>query len=387
VRLAEPMNRLGGQGMGVVLAQVGQLRARGKRIISLHAGEPDFDTPGEIVETAVAALRSGETRYTPASGIPVLRQAIAEEVSRTRHISVDPEQVVVVPGAKPMIYFAILALCQPGDEVICPDPGYPFYASVARLVGAKAVSLPMTMETGFSFDADRLRSLITPRTRLIVLNSPSNPTGSVLGRSDLETIAEVALKNDIFVLSDEIYSRIVYDSTFESVASVSGMMERTIIVDGFSKTYAMTGWRLGYGVMPRELSPYISRLILNTLSCTAAFTQLAGVEALQGSQEAVQQRAKIFRRRRDQMVEGLNRIPRLICLEPKGAFYAFPRGNSLGMSSLQLTQYLLTEAGVATYPGSAFGSHGEGFLRLSFACSEEDIDEGLGRIAEALSKL
>jgi aspartate aminotransferase len=387
VRVAEWVNRLGGQGMGDVLAQVGQLRAQGKRIISLHAGEPDFDTPGEIVETAIAALRSGQTHYTPALGIPVLRQAIAEEVSRTRRIPVDPEQVIVVPGAKPMIYFAVLALCQPGDEVICPDPGYPFYASLARFVGAKPVSLPMTMETGFSFDADCLRDLVTPRTRLIVLNSPSNPTGNVLERSDLEAVAEVALTRDIFVLSDEIYSRIVYDSPFQSIASIPGMAEHTIIVDGFSKTYAMTGWRLGYGVMPRELVPHIFKLILNTLSCTAAFSQSAGVEALRGSQEAVHRMVRIFLRRRGQMVEGLNRIPGLVCLEPKGAFYAFPKVNDVGMSSLQLTHYLLTEAGVATYPGSAFGSHGEGFLRLSFACSEQDIDEGLRRIADALSKL
>lgn len=387
MRLAERIDRLGGGGMGDVLAQVGRLKAQGKQIISLHAGEPDFDTPSEIIETAIAALKSGQTHYSPASGIPILRQAIAAEVSKTRHVPVDPEQVVVVPGAKPMIYFTILALCQPGDEVICPDPAYPFYASLARFVGAKVVSLPMTMETGFSFDVDHLQNLITPHTRLVVLNSPSNPTGGVLGRSDLEAVAEAILTHDVFVLSDEIYSRIVYGGDFESIASIPEMAERTIIVDGYSKTYAMTGWRLGYGVMPRELAPHISNLILSTLSCTAAFTQSAGVEALRGSQETVHRMVETFRRRRDRMVEGINRIPGFVCLEPKGAFYAFPRVDGVGMSSLQLTQYLLTEAGVATYPGSAFGSYGEGFLRLSFACSEEDIDEGLRRIAEALSKL
>jgi aspartate/methionine/tyrosine aminotransferase len=381
------MARLGGAGMGDILAMVAERRAHGRTAIPLHAGEPDFDTPNEIVESAVSALRKGHTHYSPASGLPGVKGAIAEHVSETRGIPVDPEQVVVVPGAKPMIYYAILALCQAGDEVICPDPSYPFYASVANFVGAKVVSLPLTMETGFGFDPDLLKSLVTVNTRLIVLNSPSNPTGGVLCRSDLQTIADLALHRNLWVLSDEIYSHIIYDAPHESIASLPGMADRTILVDGHSKTYSMTGWRLGYGVMPQQLATEISKLVLNTVSCTATFTQLAGAEALRGSGEAVSDMVATFRRRRDRIVSKLNRLPGVACLKPKGAFYVFPKIDVDTMTSRELSLYLLTSAGVATYPGSAFGNQGEGFVRLSFACSEAEIDEGIDRIAAALEKL
>ncbi|MBM4465030.1 MAG: pyridoxal phosphate-dependent aminotransferase [Chloroflexi bacterium] len=387
MRLAERMNFLGGEGMGDVLTQVQQRRARGERVIPMHAGEPDFDTPTDIVEAAVAALRGGQTHYTPAAGIPALRQAIAEEISKTRRITVSPDQVVVAPGVKPLIFFTMAALCQPGDDVICPDPAYPFYASLANFVGAKAVSLPLTMDTGFSIDFALLEDLVTPNTRLVVVNSPSNPTGAILTRGELEALGDIVLKHDLWILSDEIYSRLVYEDSFESIASVPGMSERTVLIDGFSKTYAMTGWRLGYSVTPRELTPHITKLVLNTLSCSVAFTQPAAVEALRGSQEPVHRMIETFRRRRDRLVSGINRIPGLACLKPRGAFYAFTKVSGVDKPSLELARYLLTEAGVAVYPGAAFGSQGEGFLRLSFACSEADIDEGLERIAGALARL
>jgi aspartate/methionine/tyrosine aminotransferase len=373
--------------MGDILAQVAELRAQGRTVIPLHAGEPDFDTPDEIVESAVSALKAGHTHYSPASGLPALREAIAEHVSTSRHVPVDPGQVVVVPGAKPMIYYTILALCQEGDEVICPDPAYPFYASVASFAGAKVVRLPLAKETGFSLDPDLLKSLVTARTRLIALNSPSNPTGGVLSQRDLQVIANVAHENDFFVLSDEIYSHIVYDAQHESIISLPDMADRTILIDGHSKTYSMTGWRLGYGVMPQKLAMEIAKLVLNTISCTATFTQFAGIEALRGAGQAVDHMVAIFRRRRDRMVSKLNRIPGIACLEPKGAFYAFAQVDAGQKASRELSLYLLREAGVATYPGTAFGDQGEGFVRLSFACSEPEIDEGVDRIAAALAKL
>jgi aspartate aminotransferase len=388
MRLADRMACLGGEGMGSMLAQVARLKAEGRRIIPLHAGEPDFDTPGEIVESAVQALRRGETHYAPAAGLPNLRKAIAEHIAESRSISVEPDQVVVTPGAKPMIYYTILALCQSGDEVICPDPSYPFYAAIARFVGAKAVSIPMTMERGFRLDTDSLGELITDRTRLIVLNSPSNPTGGVLHRADLEAIAELVQERDIFVLSDEIYSRIIYDGAhFESIVSVPGMADRTVIIDGHSKTYAMTGWRLGYGVMPKWLAPPMSQIVLNTVSCSTTFAQIAGTDALTGSQESVNHMVETFQKRRNRIVQGLNQIPGVRCLAPEGAFYAFPKIEGVGMSSRELSDHLLAVAGVATYPGSAFGQQGEGFLRLSFACSEADINEGLSRIGDTLGLL
>ncbi len=388
MKLADRMAFLGGDGMGNMLQQVVQLKAAGKKVIPLHAGEPDFDTPGLIVESAIQALRNGETHYVPAAGTAALRKAIAEHISESRHVDVAPDQVIVAPGAKPMIYFAILALCGPGDEVLCPNPAYPFYASISNFVGAKAVSMPLTMDTGFRFNAELLAQLVTDRTRLIVLNSPSNPTGSILQRSDLEAVADIAQRYDAFILSDEIYSRIVYDiEKFESIVSLPGMTERTVLVDGHSKTYAMTGWRLGYGVMPRALAAQITKIALNTISCSATFTQTAGAQAITGPQDDVTRMVARFRQRRDRIVDGLNSIPGVRCLRPDGAFYAFAKIEATDMPSQALSEYLLSHAGVATYPGSAFGEYGEGFLRLSFACSESDIDEGLVRIREALAKL
>lgn len=387
MQLAERMDRLTPSGLGKILVRVERMKAEGKRVIPMHTGEPDFPTPENIVEAGIQALQRGDTHYVTPKGLLALREAIAEEVYDTRSVEVDPERVIVVPGAKPMVYFALLALCQRGDEVICPDPAYPYYAMLSKFVGAKPVSLPLNMETGFSLDIDRLRDLITPRTRLITINSPSNPTGGVLGREELEAMAEVILENDLYVLADEIYKHILFEESFESIISVPGMAERTILVDGFSKSYAMTGWRLGYGVVPERFVEPINMIVLSTLTCTAAFVQAAGIEALTGPQESVRRMVAIFHRRRDQMVRGLNKIHGLKCLLPQGAFYAFTSVEDTGCSGEELCELMLTKAGVATYPGKAFGRYGEGFLRFSFACSEKDIDEGLERIGQTLHEL
>jgi aspartate/methionine/tyrosine aminotransferase len=381
------MQSLGGEQMGQMLALVAQFRAQGKRIIPMHAGEPDFATPENITDAAVTALRAGQTHYTPAAGILALRQVIAQTAGDVRHIAIEPMQVIVVPGAKPMIHFTMMALCQEGDEVLCPDPGYPFYAALARLHGATPVSYALEQDTGFRIDVERLREHITTRTKLLVLNSPSNPTGMMLPLSDLEAIANLCLEHDLYVLSDEIYSRIVYDKPFASIASLPGMAERTLIIDGFSKTYAMTGWRLGYGILPRALAPYVTSLMLNTLSCNVAFLQPAAVEALCGPQEDVTRMVETFRHRRELVMDRLSRVPGVCCLKPEGAFYAFVRVEQAGMTSQELSEYLVTNAQVATYPGSAFGKNGEGFVRLSFACSDSDIEEGISRIQQTLQNL
>ncbi len=386
MRFATRLQRLGAEGFDAVLTQVARRRAAGQEVLALHAGEPDFASPRHVVRAAAERLRAGDTHYAPTAGLPALREAVANEVAKTRNIPVSPEQVVIVPGAKPMIYFALLALCEDGDEVIYPDPSYPIYESLIRFVGATPVPLQVTIESGFAFDVDRLRALVTPRTRMIVLNSPSNPTGGVLPMPVLEGVARVCEEHDIVVLSDEIYSRIVYDGDAPSIASVSGMAERTVIVDGFSKTYAMTGWRLGYGVMAVPLARQVGRLILSTLSATATFIQPAGIEALRGSQDDVDAMVAAFRRRRDLMVAGLNEIPGFRCLKPQGAFYAFPQVASLGVPSTAMAEVLLNESGVATYPGRAFGPGGEGFIRLSFAASERVIAEGLRRIRDAVAR-
>lgn len=386
MRFAARLQRLGAEGFDAVLAQVARRRAAGHEVLALHAGEPDFDSPRRIADVAAERLRAGDTHYAPTAGLPALRGAVAEEVARTRNIRVSPDQVVIVPGAKPMIYFALLALCETGDEVIHADPAYPIYESLIRFVGATPVPLPVTMESGFSLDVDRLRRLVTPRTRMIVLNSPSNPTGGVLPAPVLDAVARICEEHDIVVLSDEIYSRIVYDGDAPSIASVAGMAERTIIVDGYSKTYAMTGWRLGYGVMPAPLAAQVGRLILSTLSATVTFIQPAGIEALRGPQDDVEAMVATFRRRRDLMVAGLNEIPGFRCLVPQGAFYAFPHVAALGIPSTAMTETLLDEAGVATYPGRAFGPGGEGFMRLSFAASEAVIVEGIRRIRDVVAR-
>jgi len=387
MRLAERMSRLGTETAFEVLARAKALEAQGREIIHLEIGEPDFDTPAHIKAAAVRALEEGWTHYTPAAGIPALREAIADYIRRTRGIPVGPEHVVVVPGGKPIMFFAILALVEEGDEVIYPNPGFPIYESMIRFVGARPVPLRLRMENEFRVDVEELARLITPRTRMLILNSPANPTGGVLTREDLEAIAELCLKHDLVVLSDEIYSRILYEGEHISIASFPGMLERTIILDGFSKTYAMTGWRLGYGVMPEPLAEAVTRLMINSNSCTAAFTQIAGIAALTGPQDDVDRMVAAFRERREVMVEGLNRIPGFRCLKPKGAFYAFPNIEGTGMSSRELAHYLLEEAGVAVLSGTAFGEYGEGFLRLSFANSIENIQKALERIEKALQRL
>jgi len=386
MKLATRMTRLGTETAFEVLLKARALEAQGREIIHLEIGEPDFDTPSNIVEAAVKALRDGQTHYTPSAGIPQLREAIAEEISTTRGIEVHPDQVVVTPGAKPIMFFAILTLCEKGDEVIYPNPGFPIYESMINFVGATPVPVPLRMEKGFRFDIEEFKSLVSPKTKMIILNSPHNPTGGVLTKEDLKAIAEAAIENDVIVLSDEIYSRILYEGEFVSIAQFPGMEERTIILDGFSKTYAMTGWRLGYGVMPRWLAEQVATLMVNSNSCTAAFTQWAGIEALRGPQDEPRKMVEAFRQRRDVIVDGLNQIPGFRCLKPKGAFYVFPNIEGTGMSSQEMEDFLLNEAGVASLAGTSFGKYGKGFVRLSYANSVENIQKALERIGEAVSR-
>jgi aspartate aminotransferase len=386
MKLATRMSRLGTETAFDVLAKAKALEATGREIIHLEIGEPDFDTPANIINAAVEALRNGHTHYTPANGILPLRETIAEEVSKTRDISVNPDQVVVVPGGKPIMFFTLLALCEAGDEVIYPNPGFPIYESMINFVGAKPVPIPLLMEKEFSFDLDDFRRLVTDRTRLIILNSPANPTGGVLSPDDLAQVAEIALARQIPVLADEIYSHILYDGVFASIATIPGMQDLTIILDGYSKTYAMTGWRMGYGVMPIELAQQITKLMVNSNSCTAAFAQMAGIEALEGPQDASTEMVNAFRRRRDLIVAGLNEIPGFRCLLPKGAFYVFPNVEGTGKTSQELADYLLKEAGVALLSGTCFGAYGEGFLRLSYANSEANIAKALERIKDAVAR-
>ncbi|MDZ7336909.1 MAG: pyridoxal phosphate-dependent aminotransferase [candidate division KSB1 bacterium] len=385
MKLAERMRNLGTETAFEVLAKAKALEAEGKEIIHLEIGEPDFDTPEHIKEAAIKALRDGKTGYCPAAGIKELREAIAADAGARRGLSVSPEEVVVTPGAKPIMYFVITALVDPGDEVLYPDPGFPIYESVIRFVGGKPVPIPLREERKFSFDIDEFRALVSDRTKLIILNSPQNPTGGVLSKGDLEAIAEEALARDIFVLSDEVYNNILYEGTFFSIASLPGMRERTVILDGLSKTYAMTGWRLGYGVMPRELARHVERLTINTVSCTSHFSQYGAIAAITGSQEPVAAMVAEFRRRRDFIVAGLNKIKGVHCVMPQGAFYAFPNIRGTGFSSKELERRLLEEAGVATLSGTAFGRYGDGYLRLSYANSLENIERALERFAALVS--
>ena len=387
MKLAKRMSRLGTETAFEVFAKAKALEAQGREVVHLEIGEPDFDTPANIVGAAVKALHSGYTHYTPSAGLPQFREAIANEVAGTREIEVHPDQVVVVPGGKPIIFFVILALCEEGDEVIYPNPGFPVYESMINFAGATPVPIPLRMEKAFSFDVKEFKSLATDRTRLIILNSPHNPTGGVLSQEALAAVAEIAMEKDIMVLSDEIYSRILYEGRFASIATIPGMAKRTIILDGFSKTYAMTGWRLGYGVMPRELASHITRLMINSNSCTAGFTQMAGIEGLTGPQDESYKMVEAFRQRRDVIVDGLNDIPGFKCLKPKGAFYVFPNIEETGTKSGFLEEYLLEEAGVATLSGTSFGEYGEGFLRLSYANSIENIEKALEWIKKAVAKL
>ena len=382
--LAGRMARLGTETAFEVLARAKALEAQGRSIIHLEIGEPDFDTPANIVEAGCRALREGQTHYGPAQGLPELRAAIAEEVSRTRGIPVDPAEVLVCPGAKPVMFYLLLAMAEEGVEVIYPNPGFPIYESMIAFSGARPVPVPLVEERGFAFTGDTIRSLVTERTRLIILNSPSNPTGGLLGRDVLEEIAQVARENDLWVLSDEIYSRVLYEGRHESIASLPGMKERTVILDGFSKIFSMTGWRLGYAVGPTDIIEHMTRLQVNSASCTATFTQIAGIEALRGPQEDPARMVETFRERRDAVVAGLNDLPGVSCRTPLGAFYVFPNIRGTGLTSQELADGLLNEAGVAVLPGTSFGAHGEGYLRLSYANSIENIREALERIGRYL---
>jgi aspartate aminotransferase len=386
LRLAGRMSRLGTETAFEVLNRARALEKQGKEVIHLEIGEPDFDTPANVVEAAIDALHKGWTHYGPAAGLPDLRQTIADYVSRTRNVPVSSDEVVVVPGGKPIIFFTILALVDAGDEVIYPNPGFPIYESMINYALGKAVPIPLREERNFSVDVKELASLITDRTKLIILNSPHNPTGGMLTRKDVFEIAEAIGDRNILVLSDEIYSRLIFEGEDFSIMSVPGFKERTILLDGFSKTYAMTGWRLGYGVMRPDLAVHISRLVTNSNSCTASFTQVAGIEALTGDQSSVDKMNAEFKRRRDVFVAGLNQIKGFSCLLPKGAFYAFPNVKKTGWPSKKLADALLEQAGVACLSGTAFGEYGEGYLRFSVANSLENLNKALARIEDWTAK-
>ena len=387
MRLSERMQRLGQETAFEVLVRARALEAQGRSIVHLEVGEPDFDTPANIREAAKAALDRGATHYTAGAGIPELRMAIATDVWARKGITVSPDRVVVVPGGKPIMFFTILALVDPGDEVIYPDPGFPIYESMINYIGGKAVPCPIRQENGFRLDPDELTSLVTPRTRLVILNSPGNPTGGVSTRADLEKIAAVACEHDFTILADEIYGRILYEGEHVSIASLPDMAERTIILDGFSKTYAMTGWRLGYAVLPEQLVPHFTKLISNSVSCTNAATQWAGVEALTGPQAAVDGMVTEFKARRDLIVDGLNDIPGVRCLRPSGAFYVFPDISGTGFTGAELADKLMYEAGVAVMAGTAFGQVGKYHLRFSYANSRENISEALRRTRSLIESL
>jgi aspartate aminotransferase len=381
---AARMHDLGTESAFAVLAKAKQLEAQGKPIIHLEIGQPDFPTPVNICEAAVRAMQAGHTGYGPAAGLWELREVIAAHIAQTRGVAIHPEEVVVTPGAKPIIFFTLLALVNSGDEVIYPDPGFPIYESVIRFVGAKAVPLPLLEEVDFRFRIEDLEAAISEKTRLLILNSPQNPTGGLLTTSDLEAIATLADRHNFYVLSDEIYSRILYEGEHQSILQYPEMKNRTILLDGHSKTYAMTGWRLGYGIAPKPIIEQIERLMINSNSCTCSFTQMAGIEALTGPQNAVDKMVAEFRQRRDAIVAGLNAIPGVHCLKPAGAFYVFPNVKALPMTCDALADYLLEEAGVAVLAGTAFGAWGEGYLRLSYANSLENINEALAKIAAAI---
>jgi aspartate/methionine/tyrosine aminotransferase len=376
------------EGAYEVLARAQALEAQGRKIIHLEIGQPDFDTFENISEAGRQAIAEGHTRYTSPAGMPVLREAIAEAAGRQRGVHFMPEQVVVGPGTKPNMFYTTLALIGPGDEVLYPDPGFPTYKAMVGVAGGTAVPVPLKEENQFSFDLEAFDRLINERTRLIILNSPSNPTGGVMPVADLEHIARAAQRYDCWVLSDEIYMRILYDGQqAPSIVGLPGMMERTIVVDGFSKTYAMTGWRLGYGIMPVELAKRIDLLLTHSVGCSAQFTQIAGLEAIRGPQDRVAEVVREYQARRDLIVSGLNSIPGITCQKPQGAFYVFPNITAFGMKSSELADLLMEEAGVAVLPGTSFGDYGEGYLRLSYSTSQEIIRAGLDCMRQALSKL
>jgi aspartate/methionine/tyrosine aminotransferase len=385
LRLAKRMARLGTETAFEVLVKAKALEAKGRDIIHLEIGEPDFDTPKNVIDAGCDALRKGFTHYGPSAGMMELREVIAQYVSETRRVNVAPDEVVVVPGGKPIIFFSILALAEDGDEIIYPNPGFPIYESMINYVGAKPVPIRLREELDFRLDVNELTGLITDRTKLIIVNSPHNPTGGVLEKTDIDAIARAIGDRNIMVLSDEIYSQLIFEGEEHSIMSIDGMKDRTILLDGFSKTYAMTGWRMGYGVMRVDLATHISRLMTNSNSCTASFTQVAGIEALRGPQKSVDAMRAEFKKRRDVMVAGLNKIKGFSCQLPHGAFYVFPNITQTAWPSKKLADALLEDAGVAGLSGTAFGEFGEGYLRFSVANSIENIEKALDRI-EAWTK-
>jgi len=387
MKLSKRMARLGTETAFQVLARAQALEAKGKDVVHLEIGEPDFDTPQNIRDAATEVPNKGYTHYCNSQGIVPVRVEIAREMEKTRGVSVDPQRVIVTPGAKPIMFYSILALLDRGDEAIYPNPLYPIYESMINFSGARAVPVRLHEELDFRFDIDELKSKVTPRTKLIILNSPHNPTGGVLEEDDIRAIAEIAQKHNITVFSAEVYEHIIFEGKHYSIASLPGMLDRTILLNGFSKTYAMTGWRLGYAVMPPELVEPVVRLITNSVSCTAPFIQYAGIEALTGPQDSVPKMVSEFKKRRDLIVDGLNQIPGISCRRPKGAFYVFPNVRKLGVDCNQFADYLLNEAGVATLPGTHFGRYGDGYIRLSYATSQENIKKGLERISSAAAKI
>lgn len=385
---ADRVTHLAPEGAYFMLARANALEAQGKHIIHLEIGQPDVPTFSNIKAAGVKAIEDNFTRYTPSAGMPALRKAIAEDASKRRSMAFNAGQVVVGPGAKPALFFPTLALVRPGDEVIYPDPGFPTYSAMIGVAGGKAVPVPLVEEQDFSFDLAAFDRLVSDKTRMIILNSPSNPTGGVMPLEALKHIAQVAIERDIWVLSDEIYMRLAFDNCeVPTIAALPGMQERTIICDGFSKTYAMTGWRLGYGIMPEALAERVELLMTHSVGCTASFTQVAGIEALNGPQEEVDAVVAEYQRRRDVIVAGLNKIPGWHCRSPQGAFYVFPNVSSYGKTSSWWADFLLEEAGVAVLPGTSFGSYGEGYLRLVFANSMDNIREAIDRIADAVARV
>ena len=381
---AERMSRLGTETAFEVLARAKAMEAEGRDMVHLEIGEPDFDTPPNIVKAAIKALKEGFTHYGPSAGMPAAKKVFAEHISKDRKIEVRPENVVITPGAKPILFFSIMALVDEEDEVIYPNPGFPIYESVINFVGGKPVPIPLREEKNFSFDVDELRGLVNEKTKLIIVNSPQNPTGGILTKKDMKTVAELADKYDAWILSDEVYSKIVYEGKHVSIYDFPEVKDRTILLEGHSKTYAMTGWRLGYGIMPPKLADAVARLQTNSNSCTASFTQMAGIEALTGSQSRSRKMVKEFKARRDLIVDGLNAIPGFTCLKPKGAFYVFPNITGTGMKSKELETFLLEKAGVAALSGTSFGAYGEGYVRFSYANSQENIKKALEKIRSAL---
>lgn len=385
--LTDAVLRLGTEGAFAVLARARELERRGRDVIHLEIGEPDFETPPHVADAGIAAIRAGQTHYCQTAGLPELREAAAEYLSRTRAVPVEPGSVLVANGAKPFLFFTVLATCGPGDEVVYPDPGFPIYESAIRFAGATPVPLPLHEQRGFSVDPVELEPLLSERTRLVILNSPENPTGGIVPAADLEAAARAILRTPAWVLSDEVYARITYGTAAPSIASLPGLLERTILLDGFSKTYAMTGWRLGYAAVPEQLLDPLTRLIVNSTSCVPPFVQLAGVSALSGPQDGVDAMVREFRVRRDTLLPALNAIPGISCVEPLGAFYAFPNVSALPLSADDFADRLLDEAGVALLSGSAFGSHAPGHVRISYAASLESLEQAVERISAFVGSL